>query len=233
VLKTGNIQVDSTRPSWHIANQTMKKIRILLADDHLLIRAGVRALLDSLKDFQVVAECADGLEALAGIRSLQPDIALLDIAMPGLNGIEVSKAVRQFDPNIRILVLSGFGHQEIVEQAFAAGVNGYLLKDFLLAELEQALQAVLAGIAFLSPKIQGSLNQSDLNAEVMPASGLTGRQTEILRLVASGQTTKEIARHLGISPKTVEFHRGKLMEKLAVHDVTALTRYAIRAGIIT
>lgn len=211
----------------------MKKTRVLLADDQLLIRAGVRALLDSLADYQVVAECTDGLEALAGIRSLQPDIALLDIAMPGLSGIEVSQSVRQFDPNIRILVLSGIGHQDVVEQALATGINGYLLKDFLLAELEQALQAVLAGKSFLSPKVQEVLNQPDMNGEATPATGLTDRQTEILRLVASGQTTKEIARHLGISPKTVEFHRGKLMEKLAVHDVTALTRYAIRAGIVS
>lgn len=211
----------------------MKKIRIVLADDQLLVRAGIRALLEALPAYQVDAECADGQEAITQIRRQQPDIALLDIAMPGLSGIEVSKAIRQTDRNIKILILSSIDRHESVEQALAAGVNGYLLKDFILDELHQALTAVMAGQRFLSPKIQQTLNQHHLDCESGHTAGLTARQTEILRLVASGRTTKEIARDLGISPKTVEFHRAQLMEKLNVHDVTALTRFAIQAGIVS
>lgn len=211
----------------------MKKIHIVLADDQLLVRAGIRALLEASPDYQVDAECADGLEAIDQIRRQQPDIALLDIAMPFLSGIEVSKAIRQSDPKIKILILSSIDRHESVEQALAAGVNGYLLKDFILGELHQALTAVMDGKRFLSPKIQQTLDQHHLDGESGHTAGLTARQTEILRLVASGRTTKEIARELGISPKTVEFHRAQLMGKLNVHDVTALTRFAIQAGIVS
>lgn len=209
----------------------MKKIRIVLADDQLLVRAGIRALLEAMPDCRVDAECADGLQAVAEIRRLKPDIALLDIAMPGLNGIEVSQAIRQFDRQIRILILSSIDRQEIVDQALATGIDGYLLKDFVLDELRQALDTVIAGHSFLSPKIRESLDQRCLDGG--NTASLTARQTQVLRLVASGLTTKEIARSLGISPKTVEFHRARLMERLAVHDVTALTRYAIQSGVVT
>lgn len=211
----------------------MKKIRIVLADDQLLVRAGVRALLETEPAYQLDAECADGLEAIAAIRRLQPDIALLDIAMPGLSGIEVSKAIRQTDPTVKILILSSIDRHESVEQALAAGVNGYLLKDFILDELHQAFTAVIAGKRFLSRRVQQTLDQHHLDGENGHTAGLTARQTEILRFVASGRTTKEIARDLGISPKTVEFHRAQLMEKLNVHDVTALTRFAIQTGIVS
>lgn len=211
----------------------MKKIRIVLADDQLLVRAGIRALLEARPDCQIEAECADGLQAVAEIRRLKPDIALLDIAMPGLNGIEVSRAIRQVDRQIRILILSSIDRQEVVDQALASGIDGYLLKDFVLDELRQALAAVLAGRSFLSPKIRELHEQRSLDGKTGNTNGLTARQTQILRLVASGLTTKEIARDLGISPKTVEFHRARLMERLAVHDVTALTRYAIQAGVVT
>lgn len=211
----------------------MKKIRIVLADDQLLVRAGIRALLEARPDCQIEAECADGLQAVAEIRRLKPDIALLDIAMPGLNGIEVSRAIRQVDRQIRILILSSIDRQEVVDQALASGIDGYLLKDFVLDELRQALAAVLAGRSFLSPKIRELHEQRSLDGKTGNTNGLTARQTQILRLVASGLTTKEIARDLGISPKTVEFHRARLMERLAVHDVTALTRYAIQVGVVT
>lgn len=211
----------------------MKKIRIVLADDQLLVRAGIRALLEAMPDCRIDAECADGLQAVAEIRRLKPDIALLDIAMPGLNGIEVSQAIRQFDRQIRILILSSIDRQEIVDQALATGIDGYLLKDFVLDELRQALDAVIAGQPFLSPKIRELLDQPCLERGAGNTAGLTARQTQVLRLVASGLTTKEIARNLGISPKTVEFHRARLMERLAVHDVTALTRYAVQSGVVT
>lgn len=210
----------------------MKKIRIVIADDQLLVRAGIRALLEAEPAYQVDAECADGLEALAEIRRLQPDIALLDIAMPGLSGIEVSKAIRQTDPTVKILILSSIDRHQSVEQALAAGVNGYLLKDFILDDLHRAFAAVMDGKRFLSQRVQQTLDQHHLDGENGHTAGLTARQTEILRLVASSKTTKEIARDLGISPKTVEFHRAQLMDKLNVHDVTALTRFALQTGLV-
>lgn len=209
----------------------MNKIRIVLADDHLLARAGIRALLERHPGHEVVAECADGIQAIADVRQLRPDVAVLDIAMPGPSGIEVARAIHSFDPAIKILILSCIDRQEIVEQAVAAPINGYLLKDFILAELEQAVTTVLNDGYFLSPRIEEMLSHHPDHGDQPPA--LTPRQTEILRLVASGRSTKEIARDLSISPKTVEFHRAALMEKIGVHDVTGLTRYAMQSGVIS
>lgn len=209
----------------------MKSVRIILADDQLLVRAGIRALLESLHGYTVVAECASGTEVPAAVAAKQPDVLLLDIAMPGPSGIEVAKMLRSRDSGLRILVLSSIERREIVEQALDAGVNGYLLKDFLLDELQLALSMVLAGHPFLSPKIRDLIkppgcSESDRNER------LTSRQIEILRLVAGGSTTKEIARQLEISPKTVEFHRARLMQRIGVHDVTGLTRFAVQNGLI-
>jgi DNA-binding NarL/FixJ family response regulator len=209
----------------------MKTVRIVLADDQLLIRAGIRALVETLPGYQIEAECADGHEAIEAIRRYQPDVVLLDIAMPGPSGIEVARTIRRSDPDTRILVLSSIDRPEIVEQALDAGVNGYLLKDFVLGELKQALETVLSDQSFLSPKIQDMPLRLGLGSNAA-GSSLTPRQTEILRLVASGRTTKEIARTLGISPKTVEFHRGRLMERIGVRDVTGLTRFALQTGVV-
>lgn len=207
--------------------------RLVLADDQLLIRAGIRALVETLPGYHIEAECADGHEAIAAIRRFQPEVVLLDIAMPGPSGIEVARTIRQFDRDTKILVLSSIDRPEIIEQALSAGVNGYLLKDFVLAELQAALDTVLVGERYLSPKIQGSLPGTDTVALAGRNTLLTLRQTEILRLVASGRTTKEIARELGISPKTVEFHRSRLMERIGVHDVTGLTRFAFQTGVVS
>jgi len=209
----------------------MKTVRIVLADDQLLIRAGIRALVETLPGYRIEAECADGHEAIEAIRRLQPDVVLLDIAMPGPSGIDVARTIRRSDPDTRILVLSSIDRPDIIDQALDAGVNGYLLKDFVLGELQLALETVLSGQSFLSPKIQ------EMPLPPGPGSNangtlLTPRQTEILRLVASGRTTKEIARDLGISPKTVEFHRSRLMERIGVRDVTGLTRFALQNGVV-
>lgn len=206
----------------------MNNVRIVLVDDHLLVRAGIRALLDSLPGYEVLAECADGLQALDAVENHQPDIVLLDIALPGISGIEVARLLRNRDSSLRILVLSSLDRQETVEQALQAGVNGYLLKDFVLEELHQALQAVMDGNRYLSTRIEGGLNARVAGT----GDALTARQIEILRLVANGHTTKEIARLLEISPKTVEFHRARLMQRISVHDVAGLTRYAIQNGLI-
>jgi len=209
----------------------MKTVRIVLADDQLLIRAGIRALVETLPGYRIEAECADGHAAIAAIQHLQPDVVLLDIAMPGPSGIDVARTIRRADPDTRILVLSSIDRPDIIEQALAAGVNGYLLKDFVLGELQQALEMVLSGQSYLSPKIQDMSLRQGFGGNGN-GSLLTPRQTEILRLVASGRTTKEIARDLGISPKTVEFHRGRLMERIGVHDVTGLTRFALQTGVV-
>ena len=209
----------------------MKSVRIVLADDQLLVRAGIRALLESLPGYVVVAECASGAEVPAAIAAKQPDVLLLDIAMPGPSGIEVAKMLRSNDGELRILVLSSIERREIVERALNAGVNGYLLKDFLLDELQLALTTVLAGRPFLSPKIRDLIKLPGGN-ENDRGERLTTRQIEILRLVAGGSTTKEIARQLEISPKTVEFHRARLMQRIGVHDVTGLTRFAVQNGLI-
>lgn len=208
----------------------MKTTRIILADDQLLIRAGIKALLESLQGYKVVAECADGPSAIDQIRALRPDVVLLDIAMPGPNGIEVARILRDDDPATRILILSSIDRPDVVQQALAVGVNGYLLKDFILDELQEALTAVLAGRAFLSPALRNITPLDKLPEHNQPR--LTARQTEILRLVASGLTTKEIARELVISPKTVEFHRARLMERIGVRDVASLTRFALQSGLI-
>lgn len=210
----------------------MKKNRIILADDQLLIRAGIRALVETLPDYELVAECADGHQAIAAARQYQPDVILLDIAMPGPSGIEVASAVRRFDGDIRILMLSSVDRREIIDQAISAGANGYLLKDFVLGELHEALEAILLGQRYLSPRIRNTEITTRSSGATTGGTPLTARQLEVLRLVASGKTTKEIARNLGISPKTVEFHRSRLMERIGAHDVTGLTRFAVQHGVL-
>lgn len=205
----------------------MDTARIVLADDQLLIRAGIRALLDSLSGYRIIAECSDGQSAIAAVQEHHPDIVLLDIAMPGMSGIDVARTLRAGKAEARLLILSSIEQPTIVEQALASGVDGYLLKDFLLEELQEALRTVAAGNTYLSPKIR-RIVESTASRE----DQLTGRQLQVLKLVASGSTTKEIARDLRISPKTVEFHRARLMERLGVHDVTGLTRYAMQNGLL-
>lgn len=209
----------------------MAPIRIFLADDQLLVRAGIRALLETHPDYAIVGESADGPDTLAQVANIRPEVLVLDIAMPGMNGIEVARQVAALDPAIRILILSGLDGEEVVEQALEAGVQGYLLKDFVLAELQFALASIGAGGHYLSPKIQERLIHRVADRNGAPPE-LTPRQTEILRLVASGRTTKEIARSLEISPKTVEFHRAQIMDKIGVHDVAGLTRHAMQIGLI-
>ena len=160
---------------------------------------------------------------------LRPDVVILDIDMPEVDGIEATKQIHAFAPVVEILILSGIDRREVIEQALKAGSAGYLHKDFVLDELRIALQTVLGGSRYLSPRIQDRLTGTPDHAA---AFCLTSRQTEILRLVASGQTTKQVARALGISPKTVEFHRAQIMSRINAHDVTALTRYAMQHGLI-
>lgn len=207
----------------------MNVIRIMLADDQLLVRQGMRALLSTMPQYEVIAECADGFSAVETSCRLQPDVVILDIDMPGISGIDAAKQIHTSNPGIEILILSAIDRREMIVQALEAGVSGYLHKDFILDELRFALGTILAGSRYLSPRIQDSLIK-DKDGPITP--GLTPRQTEILRLVAAGKTTKEVARVLGISPKIVEFHRAQIMDRIGVHDVTALTRYAMQHGLI-
>lgn len=207
-------------------------IRIILADDQLLIRAGIHALLDSLPECELVAECSDGHQAIAAVLKHKPDVILLDIAMPGPTGIEVARAIRLVDQETRILMLSSIDRRETIEEAMQAGADGYLLKDFVLAELLAALAAVRNGQRYLSPRIEQLRLEPTASGNAASKTLLTARQLEVLRMVASGKTTKEIARLLCISPKTVEFHRGRLMERIGAHDVTGLTRFALQNGVL-
>lgn len=215
----------------------MKPIRVLLADDHTLVRAGIRSLLEAVPGVEVVAESGDGREALELIAKHEPDVALLDIGMPGLNGLEVARRVAKECPRTRVIVLSMYADRIYVRKALGAGVAGYLLKGAAVAELPLALQSVMRGETYLTPRIsrevvQGFLQGSESEAPD-PLEGLTKRQREILQLVAEGRSTKEIAKALDVSVKTVETHRMRLMDRLNIHDVPGLVRFAIRAGIVS
>ena len=215
----------------------MSKVRVLLADDHTLIRGGIRALLESTPGIEVVAETGDGREALELIEKHTPDVALLDIGMPSLNGLEVTRQAAKASSRTRVVILSMHGDGAYVRQALQAGVKGYLLKGAAVAELPLAIQSVMRGEIYLTPKIsqavvQGFLGQGE-GQEPAAQEGLTRRQREILQLIAEGNSTKEIAQRLDLSVKTVETHRQRLMDRLGIHDVPGLVRFAIRAGIIS
>ncbi|WP_406696300.1 response regulator transcription factor [Singulisphaera sp. Ch08] len=212
----------------------MDPIRVLVADDHTLVRAGIRALLQALEGVEVVAEAGDGREALALARAHRPDILLTDIAMPLLSGLELAGVVARELETTRVVILSMHASEEYARRALEAGAAGYLLKDSGLAELEIAVRAVARGETYLSPAVSKHVIAEYLRrTDGAPATGpLTPRQCEILRLLAEGQTTKGIARRLGISDKTVEAHRAQLMERLGIHDLAGLVRYAIRTGLV-
>ncbi|MCX7239328.1 MAG: response regulator transcription factor [Burkholderiales bacterium] len=214
----------------------MNTVRVLLADDHTLVRAGLRKLLESLPDIEVVGEASDGLELLEMAEKLQPQVVLMDIAMPGLNGIEATGRIVKALPGVRVLILSMHQNAEYVRQALRQGAVAYLLKDSAPLELELALKAVLCGETYLSPAVSKGV-VSDyvqrLRSDDQPEDLLTPRQREVLQLIAEGHSTKEIARRLDLSVKTVETHRTQLMKQLDIHEVAGLVRYAMRAGLVS
>jgi DNA-binding NarL/FixJ family response regulator len=209
-------------------------VRVVLADDHNLVRAGLRALLEDIPGVQVVGEAADGREALSLILQLRPDVALLDIAMPELNGLEAAARVAREAPGTRVVMLSMHANESYVAQALKAGVAGYVLKDAFADELPIVLRTVARGETYLSPGISKQVVDA---LRTRLATGetdvLTPRQREILQLIAEGKSTKEIAHLLELSVKTVETHRAQIMERLDIHDVPGLVRYAIRAGLVS
>jgi DNA-binding NarL/FixJ family response regulator len=205
-------------------------MRVLLADDHRLVRAGLRALLDAMPQIEVVAEAADGEEAFRLLQALRPDVALLDIAMPKMSGLAVLHQLVPAGIATRVLLLSMYDNDEYVAEAIRAGAGGYLVKDAAVEELGLALGAMERGDVYLSPAISRKLAQAFSGGRVSP--GLTGRQTQVLRLIAQGQSSKEIARDLGLSIKTVETHRTQIMDRLEIRDLAGLVRYAIRSGLV-
>lgn len=210
----------------------MTSLRVVVADDHVLVRAGIRALLDSIDGVEVVGEAGDGREALALLESARVDVLLVDIAMPRLNGIETTvRAALEF-PGTRVIVLSMHAGEEYVVTAFAAGASGYLLKDAAATELEEALAAVAEGRIYLSPAIPADVLEKPPILRDQPLSILTERQQEILQLLAGGRTTKQIADRLGVSVKTIESHRSHIQARLRIHDMPSLVRYALRSGLL-
>ena len=209
-------------------------IRVVLADDHALVRAGIRSLLGAMADVQVVGEASSGEEALELAEREHPDVVLMDIMMPELNGLDATARLTAAAPKVRTIVLSMNASEEYVLQALRAGAVGYLLKDAATGELELALRTVIRGESWLSPAVSRQVVEGyvqrvggDTGPDV-----LTARQREVLRLVAGGKSTKEIAFLLNLSVKTVETHRAQIMERLGIRDVAGLVRYALRTGLI-
>ncbi len=214
----------------------MGSVSILLADDHALVRAGIRALVEKLPDAKVIAEAKDGREALRLVGELQPDLVLMDIAMPGLNGLEATARISREFPNVRVIILSMYGNEEYVREAISAGAAGYLVKRGATAELESAIKAVAGGDTYVSPLVSEHVSKERggrLRADRALIDCLTPRQREILQLLAERHRTKEIAHILNISVKTVETHRAQLMDRLDIYDVPGLVRFAIRAGLVS
>ena len=218
----------------------MKPLRVLLADDHTLMRAGLRKLVEGIQGFQVIAEASDGRETVRLAREREPDIVLLDISMPGLNGLDATALIVKAVPATRVVVLSMHTTEGYVLAALRAGAVGYVVKDAAVDELERALRAVGSGQGWLSPVVSRYLFDDYLrlaaSREDAPSAVgnelLTPRQREILQLVAEGCTTRDIAERLCVSLRTVETHRAQLMERLNIHDVAGLTRFAIRSGLV-
>jgi DNA-binding NarL/FixJ family response regulator len=213
----------------------MKPIRVLVADDHALVRAGFRVLLDKLPGIEVVGEASDGREVLRLLESCRPDVVLMDISMPGLNGVVAAARVTSVFPHVRVIILSMHANEEYVLQALRAGAVGYLLKDSSPAELRLAITAAARGETYLSPPVSKQVIADyvrRVGEEESTFDRLTPRQREVLQLIAEGSTSREIARALGISVKTVETHRARLMERLDVHDIAGLVRRAIEMGLV-
>jgi DNA-binding NarL/FixJ family response regulator len=213
----------------------MNPVRVVVVDDHVLVRGGIRLLLENFGRVAVVAEAKDGQQALKLIAEHHPDMVLSDIAMPGMNGLELTSRIKRDFPEVKVLILSMHIEEEYVSGALQAGACGYLVKDAAVAELEVALEAVLRGDTYLSPRVAKPVVGSYLKRaeSEATASGLTPRQVEILRMIAEGRSSKQIAFDLGVSVKTVDTHRAQLMDRLRIHDVAGLVRYAIRIGLIT
>ena len=213
----------------------MSRLRVMIVEDHALVRAGMRALLEKIEGIDVVSAVGDGWEAVKAVQTDAPDLVLMDIAMPELNGLDATSRIVKESPATRVILLSMHANEEYLQQALQSGALGYLLKGAELAELELAIKTVSRGESYLTPAvakyaIEAYREKSD--GATGPLARLSMRQREILQLIAEGHTTKDIAQRLNVSVKTVETHRAHLMERLEIHDVPGLVRFAVRVGLI-
>jgi DNA-binding NarL/FixJ family response regulator len=213
----------------------VKRIRVILADDHTLVRAGIRALLERADEIEVAGEAGDGYEALELIRQQRPDLVLLDMAMAGVSGLDVLERIRQDFPLIRVIILSVHETEEYAIRAFQAGAAGYISKKAASGELIEAIKKVMRDEEYISPEVSGRTGPgygSAADREGNPIKELTPRQRDVLKMIAEGFSTKQIAKVMNISAKTVETHRALLMDRLNIHDVAGLVRYAIKIGLL-
>ncbi|HMS84992.1 MAG TPA: response regulator transcription factor [Nitrospira sp.] len=213
----------------------MSDLRVMIVEDHALVRTAMRALLQKLDGIDVVADVGDGWEAVKAVQADAPDLVLMDIAMPGLNGLDATSRIVKESSTTRVILLSMYANEEYLRQALQVGASGYLLKGAELAELELAIRTVSRGETYLTPavaKYAVDVYRNKSGEPSSPLARLSGRQREILQLIAEGYTTKDIAQRLNLSVKTVETHRAQLMERLDIHDVPGLVRLAIRVGLV-
>jgi DNA-binding NarL/FixJ family response regulator len=205
-------------------------LRILLADDHVMVRQGLKALMER-QGMTVVGEASDGRQAVELTRTLRPDVIVMDLAMPSLNGLAAAEVILKESPGVKVVLLTMYADDHFVLAALRVGVSGYVIKTRASAELCQAVQEVVRGHCFLSPGVSRAVVSACLTKEQLPADPLTSREKQVLQLIAEGQSTKEAAANLGISAKTAESHRTRIMRKLDIHEVAGLVRYAIRSGL--
>jgi two-component system response regulator NreC len=206
-------------------------IRIVLADDHILVRQGLKSLLER-EGFQVVAEASDGQEALRHVKSLQPDIAVMDISMPTLNGLNAAREVRHASPKTKTILLTQHDESQYIRDALEAGVKGYVLKSQVASDLVLAIRQVSLGQVYLSPGVSSAVLEAYQSKSQKSQNPLTLREGQVLQLIAEGKSTKDVASLLGISVKTAESHRTRLMQKLDIHETASLVLYAVRNGIV-
>jgi two-component system response regulator NreC len=209
----------------------MMPTRIVLADDHVLVRQGLKSLLER-ENFQVIAEASDGQEAVKLIETHHPDIAIMDISMPTLNGIDAARGLSRSAPKTKVILLTQHEEEQYIHEALEAGVKGYVLKNQVANDLIQAIRQVGRGEFYLSPGISRAVMEAFRNKSERPADPLTARERQVLQLIAEGKSTKDTASVLGISVKTAESHRMRLMQKLDIHETASLVRYAVRRGLI-
>lgn len=206
-------------------------IRIVLADDHVLVRQGLKSLLEREK-FQVVAEASDGQELIHLVETHHPDIAVIDISMPTLNGIDAAKEIARSCPKTKVILLTQHEEEQYIYEALEARVKGYLLKSQVASDLIHAVQQVSRGGIYLSPGVSRAVVEAYRSKSERPADPLSGRERQVLQLIAEGRSTKDVASLLGISVKTAESHRSRLMQKLDIHETASLVRYAVRRGLV-
>ena len=213
----------------------MDKIRVLLAEDHTIVRKGIRSLLDGEADIDVIGEAGNGRDALEKVEQLRPDVVVMDITMPTLNGLEATRRIKKLFPEIKVLILTVHANEEYIFQVLRAGASGYLVKQAAPSELISGIKAVWRGGSFLSPAISGKvieeyIRQAEAKRVGKSYDNLTDREREVLQLIAEGKSTREIAELLCVSVKTIETHRAHLRDKLNIHSTAELTKYAIRTG---